>query len=138
MTRLPRPRLIILLWLGAIAAVAGCGERRAEVSGKVTVDGKPLTGSAYTIMLAPDKGNPVQKIPSAPLDENGVYRVTTGGADGVPLGWYRVYVAFDSRQSKGQPPPFHPKYLDAAKSPFSIEVVANPKAGAYDLELTEK
>jgi hypothetical protein len=109
-----------------------------DVGGKVTVDGKPLISNACTIMFAPDKDNPLQKIPSAPLDENGVYHVTTGGSDGVPPGWYKVYVAFDARQSKGKPPPFNARYLDAAKSPLTIEVVANPQPGAYDLKLTEK
>jgi hypothetical protein len=130
--------VILTLGLGALLAAGGCGERRADVSGKVTVDGKPLTGNAYTIMFAPDKGNPVQKIPSAGLDDQGRYRVSTGGQDGVPLGWYRVYVAFDARQTRGKPPPFHARFLDAAKSPLVIEVVANPQPGAYDLELTEK
>jgi hypothetical protein len=130
--------LALVLCLGAVVAVGGCGERRVEVSGKVTVDGKPLISNACTIMFAPDKGNPLQKIPSAPLDEKGSYRISTGGQDGIPPGWYRVYVAFDARQSKGKPPPFHPKYLDAAKSPLSIEVVANPQPGAYDLDLGEK
>jgi hypothetical protein len=131
-------QLASVLCLGVLLAGAGCGERRVDVSGKVTVDGKPLTSSACTLLFAPDKNNPLQKIPSAALDDKGAYRLSTGGKDGVPPGWYRVYVAFDARQSRGNPPPFHAKYLDAAKSPLSIEVVANPKPGAYDLELTEK
>lgn len=129
----------LFLCLGGVLALAGCaGEKIAEVSGRATVDGKPLVSSASTIMFAPDKDNRIQRIPSAALDENGMFQVNTGAQDGVPLGWYKVYVAFDARQSKGKPPPFHSRYLDPATSPFSIEVVANPKPGAYDLKLTEK
>jgi hypothetical protein len=108
------------------------------VSGKATVDGKPLTISAATIMFAPDKDNPIKKLPYGVLDENGMYRATTGDKSGVPLGWYKAYIAFDARQSKGKPPPFHSRYLDATTSPLSVEVVANPQPGAYDLKFTEK
>jgi hypothetical protein len=135
--RAPRAWLVLWVGLGALAA-AGCGERRVAVSGQVTVDGKPLTSAACTILFAPDKGNPLNKIPAAALEENGVYHVSTGAKGGMPPGWYRVYVAFDARQSKGKPPPSHPRYLDAARSPLSIEVVENPPPGAYDLKLTEK
>jgi hypothetical protein len=129
-----------LFWcLGGVLALAGCGgERRAAVSGKVTVDGKPLISKASTILFAPDKDNPIKKLPYGELDENGVYHAVTGANEGVPLGRYTVYVAFDARVSKGKPPPFHRRYLDAATSPLAIEVVANPQPGAYDLKLTEK
>jgi hypothetical protein len=104
------------------------------VSGKATVDGKPLTSKACTLMFAPDKDNPLKKIAAAELDASGTYRLTTGDREGVPPGWYKVYVAYDSRQSRGAPPPIHPKYFDPATSPLSIEVVADPKPGAYDLK----
>src|SRR5262249_19331794 len=52
---LRRPRLVLFLCLGASLACAGCGERRAAVSGKATVDGKPLNSKLITILFAPDK-----------------------------------------------------------------------------------
>src|SRR5207244_1051291 len=113
-------------------------EKMGEVTGKVTVDGKPLISNATTILFAPDKDNPIKRIPCGVLDESGVYHATTGDKEGIPLGRYKAYVAFDARQSKGKPPPFHARYLDAATSPLAIEVVANPQPGAYDLKLTEK
>src|SRR5262244_2550882 len=81
---LKRPQLVILLCLGALLACVGCGERRADVSGKVTVDGKPLNSKLITILFAPDKGNPLKKIPSAALDNNGNYTMMTGATEGVP------------------------------------------------------
>ena len=131
-----RPRLVRLLCLGALLACAGCGERRAEVSGKVTVDGKPLGGKLITILFAPDKGNPIQKIPAAAVDENGHYTMRTGATGGVPLGWYKVHVHWDSKNSKGQPCPVHARFLDSANTTLSVEVVANPQPGAYDLKFT--
>jgi hypothetical protein len=131
--------LVIFLCLAGLSVVAGCGkETRAAVSGKVTVDGKPLTTKLVTILFAPDKDNPLKKIPSGTLDDDGVYRLDTGGSEGAPLGWYKAYLYYDAKPSKGEPPPFHPRYLDAMQSPFSIEVVANPQPGVYDLKLTVK
>ena len=131
-------RFTLFLSLSGMLALAGCAERRGEVSGKATVDGKPLTTNAATLLFAPDKDNPIKKLPYAELDEHGRYHANTGDKEGVPLGRYKVYVAFDARVSKGKPPPFHARYLDAATSPLAIEVVANPQPGAYDLKLTEK
>src|SRR5262245_22375947 len=45
--------LVIVLCLGALLACVGCGEKRVEVSGKVTVDGKTLNTKLITILFAP-------------------------------------------------------------------------------------
>ena len=117
----PRPRLVRFLCLAALLACAGCGERRAEVSGKVTVDGKPLNSKLITILFAPDKGNPIMR---------------TGATGGVPLGWYKVHFHWDSKNAQGQPCPVHPRFLEAGLTTLSLEVVANPQPGAYDLKFT--
>jgi len=123
---------VIFLCLGALLASVGCGEKRAEVSGKVTVDGKPLNSKLITILFAPDKDNPIKKIPSAAVDANGNYTIMTGGKGGVPLGWYKVIVVI----LPGDPPPnFDPSCTDVNKTPLSVEVVANPEPGHYDLKL---
>ena len=84
------------------------------------------------------KDNPLKKIPAGDVDDNGAYRMATGDRDGVPVGWYKAYVFFDIKRNKGAPLPFHPKYLESAETPFSVEVVAKPAPGAYDLKLTVK
>ena len=126
----------VALCLGGLFACTGCGERRAEVTGKATVDGKPLNSPLITILFAPDKDNPVKKIPSASLDANGQYTMVTGGTGGVPLGWYRVHVHWDSKNAKGQPCPVHPRFLESGLTTLSVEVVKNPQPGAYDLKFT--
>ena len=128
--------LVLFLCLGALLACVGCGEKRAEVSGKVTVDGKPLNSKLITILFAPDKDNPIKKIPAAAVDDNGNYTMMTGATGGVPLGWYRVHVHWDSKNARGQPCPVHPRFLEAGLTTLSIEVVANPQPGAYDLKFT--
>ena len=127
---------MVALYLGGLFACTGCGERRAEVTGKATVDGKPLNSPLITILFAPDKDNPVKKIPSASLDANGQYTMVTGGTGGVPLGWYRVHVHWDSKNAKGQPCPVHPRFLESGLTTLSVEVVKNPQPGAYDLKFT--
>ena len=133
---LRRPRLVLFLCLGASLACAGCGERRAAVSGKATVDGKPLNSKLITILFAPDKGNPLKKIPSAAVDEDGNYTMSTGATGGVPLGWYKVHVHWDSKNANGQPCPVHPRFLESGLTTLSIEVAPNPQPGAYDLQFT--
>ena len=133
---LRRPRLVLVLCLGALLACVGCGERRAAVSGKATVDGKPLNSKLITILFAPDKGNPLKKIPSAAVDEDGNYTMSTGATGGVPLGWYKVHVHWDSKNAHGQPCPVHPRFLESELTTLSIEVVPNPQPGAYDLKFT--
>jgi hypothetical protein len=123
-------RLVIGLCLGGLFALAGCGPRLVEVSGKATVGGKPLTKAG--VFFAPDKDNPSKEIARGWPDENGVYHVQTGGSKGCPTGWYKVFVIVETKRGSSAPSPVHAKYLDPAKSPLSIEVVANPKPGAYD------
>jgi len=125
-----------IMCLGAWLACVGCGERRADVSGKATVDGKPLNSKLITILFAPDLDNPLKKIPSGVLDDQGIYTISTGAAEGVPLGRYRVHVHWDSKNAQGQPCPVHPRFLEAGLTTLSIEVVANPQPGAYDLKFT--
>jgi hypothetical protein len=132
-----RPILVRFLFLGAALTCAGCGgERRADVTGKVTVDGKPLGGKLITVLFAPDKDNPIRKIPAAAVETDGTYVMRTGPTGGVPLGWYKVHIHWDSKNAQGQPCPVHPRFLEAGQSTLSIEVVANPQPGAYDLKFT--
>ena len=128
--------LVRALCLGALIACVGCGERRADVTGKATVDGKPLNSKLITILFAPDKDNPLKKIPFAALDDDGRYTMSTGATGGVPLGWYRVHVHWDSKNAKGQLCPVHSRFLDSGLTTLAVEVVANPSPGAYDLKFT--
>jgi len=128
--------LVRALCLGALIACVGCGERRADVTGKATVDGKPLNSKLITILFAPDKDNPLKKIPAATLDDDGQYTMSTGATGGVPLGWYKVHVQWDSKNAKGQPCPVHSRFLDSGLTTLTVEVVANPQPGAYDLKFT--
>jgi hypothetical protein len=125
--------------MGGLVAVAGCGRKHVEVTGTATADGKALTNA--TIFFAPDKDNPLKTIPKGTVDENGTYHLTTEGRAGAALGWYKVYVGFEGpkgKEGKALPPiPVNPKYLSAAASSLSLEIVENPQPGAYDLKMTK-
>jgi hypothetical protein len=109
--------------LVCLALVPGCGKKllpMAPVSGKVTVDGKPLT--ACQVVLVPDigipsvenrKGDTTPGLSTGTIDSNGEYTIATAGTDGAPLGRYKVTVMPSMVPSgdtkKGPRGSFHPK-----------------------------
>ena len=139
----------------AIITLAGCGgtgkaAKLYPASGKVTVDGAPLTSG--TVNLQPDeaKGNSSKFAPSGMIDSSGNYKLTTDGRDGAPLGWYKVGIGQgmtmgggadvslkDPSKSMAPKASFNMKYQTPAGSGLSIEIVENPPAGAYDIKLTK-
>jgi hypothetical protein len=72
-----------------LAWFAGCGphEELARVSGKVTLDGAPLTGAQ---IVFEDAAHGVSV--NAPLEADGSYTIRTYDKDGVPPGTYQVAV----------------------------------------------
>jgi hypothetical protein len=120
--------------------LAGCGGLKLyPVSGTVTLDGKPL--SQCTVSFNPDasKGNTATVSCVGRLDAQGHFNLRTiavkgsEGGSGAPLGWYKVTLLTGL---PGDPEiKVNPLYLDANKSPISIEVVENPEPGAYDVKL---
>jgi hypothetical protein len=94
-------------WRAALALLvflplAGCGEAKSSITGKVTFQGKPLQGCRVVFM--PAKGQQV----SVDVGENGLYT-----AEGVAVGEARVVVSiprkvsqnpFMGMQDRGGPP----------------------------------
>ena len=133
-----------------LAALAGCGEadeQLAPVSGKVLVDGAPLTKG--TVGLIPDeaRGNTSPYRPLAKIEPDGTYQAFTLQRPGAPLGWYKVTVwataneapPAESHAVKDWVPQWlvHEKYTRAETTDLSIEVVEAPPPGAYDLKLSK-
>jgi hypothetical protein len=74
-----------------LLALTGCGSGLAEVSGVVTVDGQPLRGGSdvrATVCFQPTTGGGLTAV--GLLDENGVYRLSSGSQEGVLPGEYLV------------------------------------------------
>jgi hypothetical protein len=133
---------------------SSCGKQlppMAEVSGKVTIDGQPVTGGQVTFI--PDVPNPNDEgakgqavAPSAgmsagQIDSSGQYKIYTAGKAGAPLGKYKVTVTPSmvptGDASKAPQTAYNAIFSDANKTPLRKEVVASPSAGAYDLKLTK-
>ena|SRR5947209_6404915 len=132
-----RLRIGFLLSLSA-CLLAGCGGPKLyPVSGTATLDGKPLGGFVLTFNPDASKGHEARMDCSARIGEDGQYalRMDDGFKQykGAPPGWYKVTIwSPDDR-----PLPVNKKYSNIKMTDLSIEVVANPPPGAYDLKFSK-
>lgn len=145
---------LFLAVLILVLSASGCGDTSGvgptfPVSGKVTINGTPLTAASTIVLFKPDaaKGNTSLFEPTGTVDAEGNYTLTTKGKKGAPPGWYKVIVT-----AREDAPPVHPKtpkphrpvsksllpakYGQTQTSGLSIEVVEESAPGAYDLKLT--
>jgi len=136
-------RFLPLMALAGLILSSGCSSSAtlAPVSGKVTVDGNPLTKG--TVIYRPDKtkGNNTGDEPIGEINAEGVYTLQTRGKPGAPLGWYKVTVSVtdappDNTKAEITPPLINSTYTFADITPLQAEVVAPPKTGSYDLKLS--
>lgn len=109
-----------MLLVGLLGMMSGCGQsgpELASVSGKVIVDGNPVTGGA--IIFCPDSANSfAQDRPSSLLNLDGTFMMKTYPfGEGVAPGRYKVILAPElaSRLKK-------PKYAHPDQTPWEIEV----------------
>lgn len=140
-------RYVSLVILGAaLLAAGGCGGdpigRTVPVTGKVIVDGKPLSTGSVTFWPEESKGDNSKLEATGQIGKDGTYTLNTRGKPGAPPGRYKVTVTAQAEPDAKNPyaPPKHlinPSY--AAKETTSlkvIEVVENPAPDAYDLIVT--
>jgi hypothetical protein len=132
----------------------GCGDasgvKTLPVTGRIMVDGRPLNARNATVIFKPDqsKGNQTPCEPYGTVDENGKYTLfVAADKKGAPAGWYKVIVvAFEApaadRRRPGDPAKHHRllvnrRYGDPKTSKLVVEVLEDPKPGAYDLILAK-
>jgi hypothetical protein len=156
MRRNPAPLVLLL------AAALGCGDgpRLVPVSGKVTLDGKPLFHKS--VYFHPQPGTPGNGAADV-TKEDGSYRLlyirsgATKVFPGAPPGAYRVVIAEAKIAAKeapkgAEPPGPEPaviptmpwrkrpvipaRYSNPETTPLSVEVSAG--GGTIDLELTSR
>jgi hypothetical protein len=150
MHRFLRARVACFALLVSPCLVVGCGGKKTPpltpVSGKVTVDGQPLTSGQVTFV--PDVARPTEDrqdnvqtagLSTGKIGSDGSYTIITNGKSGAPLGKYKVTVTpsmVPAPDAKGLPPTSfdRKKYSEEG---LKIEVVANPEPGRYDLKLTK-
>ena len=128
-----------------VFVLAGCshGETTSTVTGKVLVDGQPLT--IGTVVFTPDaaKGNTSMHEPRGKLDANGVFHVfqtKDGGA--VSPGWYKISIRAqrlkDPTDRYSQMSVIPTKFASPETSGLTLEVVDHPAPVAYDITLSAK
>ena len=133
--------------LAALVGVAGCGIKRIPTSGKVTLDGKPMTEGVLQFIPDASKGNTLRVSCSGPIS-NGRWSLVTSGMEradtgtGAPVGWFKVTYTHPNEGSKAPGASAAPKvaarYYSEATTPLSIELTDPPPAGGYIIELTGK
>jgi hypothetical protein len=128
--------------LGAFLAGCGQGAGLVPVTGKVTLDGKPLGTGTVTFHPDAAKGNAAPHLAAGEIDGQGNYKLLSDGKEGVPPGWYKVTVTAQEPADSKNPyaPPqsiVNAKYRDVKTSNLSVEVVGNPSPGAYDFSVTK-
>jgi len=133
---------LLLCTLGLVGAL-GCSAAPVPVSGKVTLDNKPLTLGLVSFRPDKSKGNTYTVEPRGKIGPDGAYTLETNGKPGAPPGVYKVVII-------AQGPPFNPKdlyspskqiinpkYLQEDKTDLRVTVVKNPAPDAYDLKVTK-
>jgi hypothetical protein len=145
--------MLAAIALGGALLALGCGDtsgigNTVPVSGRITLDGQPLTSPTTVVLFKPEVSRRDTKTlePIGTVDAHGNYTLFTGSKKGAPPGRYKVIVTATEVHGDGgvQGPPNHrprPKslvpaqYGQATTTPFAIEVVENPAPGVYDLVL---
>jgi hypothetical protein len=142
----------LLVFLVACVAFTGCGSgpKLYPVKGKVLLqDGSELKAGTVTFIPDAGRGNKVAKGPVGSIGKDGAYTVSTDGKEGAPLGFYKVTVTtqmpgMDAGPVDPSKPPTLPNmgggdvnkaFSAADTTPLSVEVVAAPEPGHYDLKV---
>jgi len=130
----------LLLLVGLLLCASGCGASMgATVSGKVTLDGAPLTTG--NVMFTPTGQGPAA---GGTINPSGVYEITTGTEEGLPPGEYKVTVVATKPAPPAAPdkPPPPPIPITPAKygRPETTDLKHTVKSGinVIDLELKSK
>jgi hypothetical protein len=143
----PDCRLLSFGWhLALLAVLVGCqrsgSDKLVPVSGKVTLNGAPLTSGGVLFQPDVEKGNHSQHVPVGSLDAEGRYELSSATNKGATPGWYKVAISAQEPIDPQNPyaPPkhlIHPKYTAASTSGLAVEVKSNAPAGSYDFEVTK-
>ena len=130
--------------VGAVLALlpTGCGLKTAPVSGRVTLDGKPLANA--TVVFVPEAdgaGKDAKPSSVGTTDANGHYSLELDRPDKTPgavVGKHRVLITLGAKPGPGDGPPAYHQQLPPRynrKSTLECEVPAGGRANAnFDLK----
>lgn len=152
MIMIPRMYLIALAFM--MVAVIGCGGGSSEplvdvvaVSGKVTLNGEPLSGAGITFI--PQGAGTGRPCYGATGDDGAYVLKTQDGREGCPVGKCKVIIskyAMEDGTPVGDDPEagalgmehLPPQYSSAEKTKLSADVPAGGKSFDFDLEAKKK
>jgi len=138
-TRISSMYRIVALLVCVLGSLIGCGKggpSLVQVTGSVTVDGKPANGA--TVIFHPTSQD-VKLIPAATTDEGGKFKLATSAKEGVPVGSYDVTVTWpdpsvqptpaQKLQGLGEPGPdlLNGKYAKKGASGLKIDITSSSK-----------
>ncbi len=140
----PVRRMFLLGEVFLLLVVIGCNGKPRDVlypvRGKITLDGKPLPRGS--VSLRPETHEAGHQ-PTGMIEPAGEYVVYTNRRAGASPGSYKV-VVFATEAAAGAGGAAHPglpqslvpvRYNRPEETPLRLEVVAEPAAGVYNLEL---
>jgi hypothetical protein len=136
-------RAAVLLAAFVLVGAFGCGAAPVPVSGRVTLDNKPLTTGLVSFRPDKSKGNTNAVEPRGKISDDGTYTLETNGKPGAPTGAYKVVVIAQGAPLNPKDPYspnkqiINPKYLQEEVTDLNVTVVKTPSAGAYDLKVTK-
>lgn len=133
---------LALVGAWGLLTLAGCGGLRlVPVSGKVLLNGKPLTVGRVCFNPDPSRGNKARVVCVGRLNAQGEYTLTTAGVTrseggkGAPPGWYKVTL-LNPTGSNELDDKVKGVYFDEDKTPLAVEVVDSPPPAHYDFTVS--
>lgn len=139
--RSARTLVPILLIIGGLPLVTGCGNGLATVTGEVSLDGEPLRGGngvRAMVYLYPEGGSGAPAV--GLVDESGKYEVSTGTKQGVAPGAYLVSISASEligKEEVGVPRAGRritpARYADPRQSDLRVDV--SPGSNTFDFSL---
>ncbi len=132
----------LLLLVGGVLTLAGCGNGLANVSGQITLNGSPLAASETvrgTVYFFPEGGTGAPAV--GLVDAEGEYSLSTGSEGGVSPGAYLVTISASElipAKIPGEAPGGRAitprKYADPSQSGFRVQVASGSNVFDFALE----
>src|SRR5581483_2223328 len=130
----------VLLPLVALQGCSGSGVKYAPVSGKVTMDGKPLAKVNVIFIPLPQPGSDVAGDTAGGVtDENGQYTLQTmtrdGMRDGAQVGKHRVSISLQETRGEGDRSITREKLPKRYNQETELRADVTPGGNQLDFEL---
>jgi hypothetical protein len=136
-----------LLLVGTVLGAGGCGSSAPKgpdvplspVTGKITVEGTPMTVGVVTFYPNQAQGNKNIVVPTGMI-KDGEYKMQTNGKDGAPPGWYKVTISANSPTVAILPADAvkpNDSYQNKMMSELQVDVKETPPPSGYNFNLTK-